>query len=81
MRFARRSTYDLLVPAAIAARADPARLHRIARGSYLANGVARCFWCHSPLDASDPAVPRPEKLGSGDILDEKKPIIAPKHHA
>jgi mono/diheme cytochrome c family protein len=50
---------------------------RISRGSYLANGIARCFSCHSPLDAGDPAVPIPATLGSGDVLDEKAPINAP----
>ena len=49
----------------------------VARGQYLANGIARCFSCHSPLDNSDPAVPRPETLGAGDVLDEKAPIVAP----
>jgi mono/diheme cytochrome c family protein len=50
---------------------------RVARGKYLANGIARCFWCHSPLDHGDPAVPIPARLGSGDVLDEKAPINAP----
>ena len=50
---------------------------RVARGKYLANGIARCFWCHSPLDNGDPAVPIPSTLGSGDVLDEKAPLIAP----
>jgi mono/diheme cytochrome c family protein len=50
---------------------------RVERGRYLANGIARCFSCHSPLDNSDPAVPRPETLGAGDVLDEKAPIVAP----
>lgn len=49
---------------------------RIARGSYLANGIARCFHCHSPLDGNDPALPIPATLGSGDVLDEKAPLIA-----
>src|SRR5262245_40948685 len=48
----------------------------VARGQYLANGIARCFWCHSPLDNSDPAVPRPDMLGGGDVLDEKAPTVA-----
>jgi hypothetical protein len=48
----------------------------IERGSYLANGVARCFWCHSPLDDGNPAYPRPGMLGSGDILDKATPIVA-----
>jgi mono/diheme cytochrome c family protein len=48
----------------------------IARGQYLANGIARCFLCHSPLDNRDPAVPRPETLGAGDVLDEKAPLAA-----
>jgi mono/diheme cytochrome c family protein len=48
----------------------------IARGQYLANGIGRCFWCHSPLDNGDPAVPRPETLGAGDVLDEKAPLVA-----
>jgi mono/diheme cytochrome c family protein len=41
---------------------------RIVRGGYLANGIARCFWCHSPLDSSDPVVPIPATLGSGNVL-------------
>jgi hypothetical protein len=41
---------------------------RIVRGGYLANGIARCFWCHSPLDSSYPAVPIPATLGSGNVL-------------
>lgn len=49
----------------------------IARGKYLANGIARCFWCHSPLDHQDPAVPIPASLGSGDVLDDKAPTNAP----
>ena len=49
----------------------------IARGQYLANGIAHCFMCHSPLDDGDPALPRPETLGAGDVLDEKAPLIAP----
>ena len=49
----------------------------IARGQYLVNGIARCFLCHSPLDNGDPAVPRPETLGAGDVLDEKAPLVAP----
>lgn len=55
----------------------PAGQDRIARGRYLANGIARCFWCHSPLNDGDPATPRPELLGSGDVLDEKTPVNAP----
>jgi mono/diheme cytochrome c family protein len=54
-----------------------ANRNRIARGSYLANGIARCFSCHSPLDNGDPAVPIPATLGSGDVLDEGAPINAP----
>jgi mono/diheme cytochrome c family protein len=50
---------------------------RVARGKYLVTGVGRCFWCHSPLDNGDPAVPIPARLGSGDVLDEKAPINAP----
>jgi mono/diheme cytochrome c family protein len=50
---------------------------RVARGRNLANGVGRCFWCHSPLNDGDPATPRPESLGAGDILDPKTPVVAP----
>lgn len=50
---------------------------QVAPGAYLAHGVARCFWCHAPLDDGDPAVPKPAMLGFGDVLDEKTPIIAP----
>lgn len=49
----------------------------VARGAYLANGIGRCFWCHSPQDNSDPSTPKPELLGSGDVLDEHIPIVAP----
>jgi mono/diheme cytochrome c family protein len=58
--------------------ADDARAGeaRVARGRYLAHGIARCFWCHSPLTDTDPATPRPESLGTGDVLDEKLPIVA-----
>ncbi|HET6897075.1 MAG TPA: c-type cytochrome, partial [Vicinamibacteria bacterium] len=47
------------------------------RGAYLANGIGRCFWCHAPLDAGDPATPKAGTLGSGDVLDEKTPVVAP----
>ena len=50
---------------------------QVERGRYLANGITRCFWCHSPLDDGNPASPRPESLGSGDVLDDKKPVNAP----
>jgi mono/diheme cytochrome c family protein len=50
---------------------------RLARGRYLVNGIGRCFWCHSPLNDGDPATPRPESLGAGDILDAKTPVNAP----
>jgi mono/diheme cytochrome c family protein len=50
---------------------------RLARGRYLANGVGRCFWCHAPLNDANPATPRPESLGVGDILDPKAPVVAP----
>ena len=49
----------------------------MARGAYLAQGIGRCFWCHAPLDDGDPARPKPATLGSGDVLDEKTPIVAP----
>lgn len=49
---------------------------RLARGRYLASGIGRCFWCHSPLNDGNPATPRPESLGAGDILDSKTPVIA-----
>jgi mono/diheme cytochrome c family protein len=55
----------------------PTAADLIARGQYLANGIARCFLCHAPLDDGDPALPRPETLGAGDVLDEKAPLIAP----
>ena len=55
----------------------PIAAEPVARGQYLANGIARCFWCHSPLDNSDPAVPRPETFGAGDVLDVKAPLVAP----
>ena len=50
---------------------------RASRGRYVVNGIGRCFWCHSPLNDGDPATPRPETLGSGDILDPKTPVNAP----
>jgi mono/diheme cytochrome c family protein len=65
-----------LGPATLSADTAPGA-DRAARGKYLANGIARCFWCHSPLDNGDPAIPIPAKLGSGDVLDEKAPINAP----
>jgi mono/diheme cytochrome c family protein len=67
-----------LVCLAVLVMAACARQERtIARGAYLANGVGRCFWCHSPQDTADPSTPRPEVLGSGDVLDEQLPIVAP----
>jgi mono/diheme cytochrome c family protein len=65
----------LILVACAGERATPSAAI-IARGSYLANGVARCFWCHSPLDNSNPAYPGPDILGSGDILDKATPIVA-----
>jgi mono/diheme cytochrome c family protein len=59
-----------------ATAAGAASSSRIDRGRYLANGVARCFWCHTALNDADPATPRPERFGSGDILDPKVPIVA-----
>jgi mono/diheme cytochrome c family protein len=56
---------------------SPAPDARVSRGRYLANGIGRCFWCHSPLNDGNPATPRPESLGSGDVLDPKAPIVAP----
>ena len=53
------------------ARAD------VARGSYLVNGVGRCFWCHSPQNGDDPSSPEPATLGAGDVLDEQVPVVAP----
>jgi mono/diheme cytochrome c family protein len=51
---------------------------RIARGKYLANGIARCFGCHSPLSNADPALPIPATLGSGDQwLDGTMQVGAP----
>lgn len=67
----------LLAGSAGVRAAEPSPAARIARGSYLANGVARCFWCHSPLDSRDPALPKPATLGSGDILDPKARVFAP----
>ena len=49
----------------------------VRRGEYLANGIAHCFWCHSPLTQTDPAVPVAETLGAGDILNEAPPLVAP----
>ena len=70
-----------LILATAGAGANPpvpsAQTARVARGRYLANGVARCFWCHSALDNADPATPRPDRFGSGDILDPKTPVVAP----
>ena len=64
-------------PAVLGAQPPANAAARVARGKYLANGIARCFGCHSPLDTGDPAVPIPARLGSGDVLDEKLPINAP----
>jgi Cytochrome c len=66
-----------LLAAAPRSAAEPSAATEVARGSYLANGIARCFWCHSPLDRRDPARPIPAKLGSGDILDEKARVFGP----
>jgi len=42
---------------------------RLERGKYLANGVLRCFHCHSPADSSKPGHPYyPDKLGGGKLL-------------
>jgi mono/diheme cytochrome c family protein len=49
---------------------------RIERGRYLANSVGRCFWCHTALNDADPATPRAERFGSGDILDPRTPVVA-----
>jgi mono/diheme cytochrome c family protein len=57
--------------------APAVRAARVARGSYLVNGVGRCFWCHSPQTSSDPSTPRPETLGAGDTLDKSAPVVAP----
>jgi mono/diheme cytochrome c family protein len=57
--------------------AEPPAQTEAARGRYLAQGIARCFWCHAPLDDGDPATPKAGTLGSGDVLDEKTPVVAP----
>jgi mono/diheme cytochrome c family protein len=62
---------------AVAAGAESLLSAQVQRGAYLANGLARCFWCHAPLDDGDPATPKAGTLGSGDVLDEKTPVIAP----
>jgi mono/diheme cytochrome c family protein len=49
----------------------------IERGSYLANSVGRCFWCHSPQTTTDPALPIPEQLGAGAVIDDKNHVVAP----
>lgn len=49
----------------------------VSRGAYLANGVGRCFWCHSKQTNTNPSTPNPDTLGGGDILDENLPIVAP----
>lgn len=42
---------------------------RIERGSYLANGVLRCFTCHSPVDSTQPGYPPIKgKEGSGGLM-------------
>lgn len=60
-----------------AAACQRTQTSRIARGSYLANGVGRCFWCHSPQTSTNPSLPKPDLLGSGDLLDPNLPIVAP----
>lgn len=55
----------------------PKREPDVARGAYLVNSVGRCFWCHSPQNDADPSSPKPELLGSGDVLDEQTPVVAP----
>ncbi|HEV7765491.1 MAG TPA: cytochrome c [Thermoanaerobaculia bacterium] len=69
---AKRMLLAAILVAAACTRESPS----VARGAYLANGVARCFWCHSPLDNNNPAYPKPELLGSGDVLDPDTPIVA-----
>jgi mono/diheme cytochrome c family protein len=77
----RRSVVVLGLLAALACRREALLespgVDRVARGSYLANGVGRCFWCHSPQTNSVPSTPKPEMLGAGDILDQKTPVVAP----
>jgi hypothetical protein len=34
----------------------------VARGRYLANGIARCFWCHSRLEDGASGTPMARKL-------------------
>lgn len=42
---------------------------RLKRGSYLANGILKCFYCHSPRDSSRAGFPPiEEKKGAGEIL-------------
>ena len=85
----RRGTIDLRVSLAVclliggAAACDRpqnaglASVPSVSRGSYLANSVGRCFWCHSPQTNSDPALPIPETLGAGLVIDEKNQVVAP----
>src|SRR6185369_13345521 len=62
---------------AVAAGAESHPSLPVQRGAYLAQGIARCFWCHAPLDDGDPAIPKAGTLGWGDVLDEKTPVVAP----
>ncbi len=49
----------------------------IARGRYLAHAVCECFECHSPLQDNDLVLPIENKLGAGDILNDKTRLVAP----
>lgn len=77
-----KQAFTLCAVLAFATAAVPQRATdgtaQIARGKYLANGIARCFGCHSPLSNADPALPIPATLGSGDQwLDGKLQVGAP----
>jgi mono/diheme cytochrome c family protein len=53
---------------------------RLERGEYLANGILKCFVCHSPRNTSEPGFPPIEaKKGAGAILweTESSRMVAP----
>lgn len=49
---------------------------RVERGRYLANAVAQCFDCHSPVEGQ-PALPVANRLGAGDVINEETRLYAP----
>ena len=56
----------------------PRTPERLARGTYLVNGVLQCFNCHSEVDFSRrPALPFPGKMGGGHIFEPELVLLPP----